>query len=59
MAGAGVTPDMKVDPTIGDDAENDAAIAAALKLTNDSRLKEMALRHIRTGAALRVIRITI
>lgn len=59
MAGAGVTPDLKVDPTIGDDAENDAAIAAALKLVADPRLKEMASRFIRTGAAPRVIRVTI
>ena len=59
MAGAGVTPDLKVDPTIGDDAENDAAIAAALKLTADPRLKEMASHFIRTGAALRVIRVVI
>lgn len=59
MAGAGVTPDLKVDPTIGDDAQNDAAIAAALKLTNDRRLKEMASRFNRTSAAPRVFRVTI
>ncbi|MBS0204738.1 MAG: PDZ domain-containing protein [Planctomycetes bacterium] len=59
MAGAGVTPDLKVDPTIGDDAENDAAIAAALKLTADPRLKEMASHFIRTGAVPRVIRVVI
>ena len=59
MAGAGVTPDLKVDATIGDDAENDAAIAAALKLATDVRLKEMASRYIRTGAAPRIFRITI
>ena len=59
MAGAGVTPDMEVDPTIGDDAENDAAIAAALKLTADPRLKDMALRFIRTGDTQHVSRLTI
>jgi carboxyl-terminal processing protease len=59
MSGAGVTPDLKVDPTIGDDADNDAAIAAALKLAADPRLKDMALHFIRTGEAPRVFRITI
>lgn len=59
MSGAGVTPDLKVDPTIGDDALNDAAIAAALKLAKDHRLKEMAARFIRTGAAPRVFKVTI
>jgi carboxyl-terminal processing protease len=59
MAGAGVTPDLAVDPTIGDDAENDAAIATAIKLTADPRLKDMAMRFIRTGAAPRVLRVTI
>ncbi len=59
MAGAGVTPDLKVDPTIGDDAENDAAIAAALKTAVDPRLKQMALRYIRTSEAPRAARTTI
>ncbi|MDB5344102.1 MAG: carboxyl-terminal protease [Schlesneria sp.] len=59
MAGAGVTPDLKVDPTIGDDAENDAAIAAALKTAVDPRLKQMALRYIRTSEAPRAPRTTI
>jgi carboxyl-terminal processing protease len=59
MSGAGVTPDLKVDPTIGDDAENDAAIAAALRLATDVRLKDMASRYIRTGEAPRIIRVTI
>ena len=59
MAGAGVTPDLKVDPTIGDDAQNDAAIAAALKLTSDRRLKDMASRFNRTSDAPRVFRVTI
>lgn len=59
MSGAGVTPDLNADPTLGDDAENDAAIAAALKLTADPRLKEMAMRFIRTGAMPRVLRVTI
>ena len=58
MSGAGVTPDLKVDPTIGDDAENDAAIATALKLSVDPRLKEMAAKLIRTGAVPRVFRTT-
>jgi hypothetical protein len=49
---------LKVDPTIGDDADNDAAIAAALKLTADPRLKEMAVRQQRTGALPRVFRVT-
>ncbi|HEY4261524.1 MAG TPA: S41 family peptidase [Schlesneria sp.] len=59
MAGAGVTPDLKVDPTIGDDATNDAAIAAALKTAVDPRLKQMALRYIRTSEAPRAPRTTI
>ena len=59
MAGAGVTPDLKVDPTIGDDAENDAAIAAALKLATDQRLKDLSSRFIRTGEAPKIIRVTI
>jgi carboxyl-terminal processing protease len=59
MAGAGVTPDLKVDPTIGDDAQNDAAIAAGVKTAVDPRLKQMASRFIRTGEAPRVIRVTI
>lgn len=59
MAGVGVSPDLKVDPTIGDDAENDLAIAAAIKAAVDPRLKDMASRFIRTGEAPRVIRVTI
>lgn len=59
MAGAGVTPDLKVDPTIGDDAQNDAAIAAGVKTAVDPRLKLMASRFIRTGEVPRVIRVTI
>ena len=59
MSGTGVTPDLKVDPTPDDDAENDAAIAAALKLANDPRLKEMATHFIRTGAAPRIFRVTL
>lgn len=58
MAGAGVTPDLKVDPTIGDDAENDAAIAAALKTAVDPRLKQMASRFIRTSEVPRTPRTT-
>jgi carboxyl-terminal processing protease len=59
MSGAGVTPDLKVDATIGDDAATDAAIAAALRVAADPRLKQMASRFIRTGEAPRVIRVTI
>ena len=59
MSGTGVTPDLKVDPTPGDDAENDAAIAAALKLATDPRLKEMATHFIRTGEAPRIFRVTL
>lgn len=59
MSGAGVTPDLKVDSTIADDAATDAAIAAALRVAADPRLKQMASRFIRTGEAPRVFRVTI
>ena len=59
MSGTGVTPDLKVDSTPGDAAENDAAIAAALKLATDPRLKELALHFTRTGEAPRIFRITL
>ena len=58
MSGAGVTPDVKVLSTIGNDATDDAAIAKALRLTADPKLMEMARRFIRTGAAPQVFRIT-
>jgi len=59
MAGAGVTPDLNVDPTIGDDDASDAAITAALRVARDPRLKTMAARFIRTGAAPAVFRVTL
>jgi carboxyl-terminal processing protease len=59
MAGAGVTPDLKVDASIGDDADNDAAINAALRLATDSRLRDMANRLNRTGEAPRIFRMTL
>lgn len=59
MAGVGVTPDLEADTTIGDDAQNDPAIAAAVKLTVDPRLKDMAMRFIKTGAIPRILRVTI
>lgn len=59
MAGAGVTPDLRVDPTIGETDQNDAAIAAAIKIAIDPRLKQMAARYIRTGEAPKVFKITI
>ena len=58
MSGAGVTPDVKVSSTIGNDATDDAAIAKALRLTADPKLMEMSRRFIRTGAAPQVFRIT-
>ena len=58
MSGAGVTPDVKVLSTIGNDATDDAAIAKALRLTADPKLMEMARRFTRTGAAPQVFRIT-
>jgi carboxyl-terminal processing protease len=59
MAGVGVIPDLEADTTIGDDAQNDPAIAAAVKLTADPRLKDMAMRFIKTGAIPRILRVTI
>ena len=58
MSGAGVTPDVKVSTTIGNDAADDDAIAKALRLTADPKLIEMARRFTRTGAAPQVFRIT-
>ncbi len=58
MSGAGVTPDVKVSATIGNDATDDAAIAKALRLTADPKLMEMARHFIRTGTAPQVFRIT-
>lgn len=58
MSGAGVTPDVKVNPTVGNDATDDAAIARALRLANDPRLKDMAQRFSRTSEAPQVFRIT-
>ena len=58
MSGTGVTPDVKVSATIGNDATDDAAIAKALRLTSDPKLIEMARRFTRTGAAPQVFRIT-
>ena len=58
MSGAGVTPDVKVSATVGNDATDDAAIAKALRLTSDPKLMEMSRRFIRTGAAPQVFRIT-
>ena len=58
MSGAGVTPDVKVSATVGNDATDDAAIAKALRLTADPKLMEMSRRFLRTGAAPQVFRIT-
>ena len=58
MSGAGVTPDVKVMATVGNDATDDAAIAKAVVLTADPKLMEMARRFTRTGAAPHVFRIT-
>ena len=58
MSGSGVTPDVKVLATVGNDAADDAAIAKALRLTTDPKLMEMARRFTRTGAAPHVFRIT-
>ena len=58
MSGAGVTPDVKVSATVGNDATDDAAIARALRLTTDPKLMEMSRRFIRTGAVPQVFRIT-
>ena len=58
MSGAGVTPDVKVMATVGNDATDDAAIAKAIALTADPKLMEMARRFTRTGAAPQVYHIT-
>ena len=58
MSGAGVTPDVKVMATVGNDATDDAAIAKAIALTADPKLMEMARRFTRTGAAPQVFHIT-
>ena len=58
MSGAGVTPDVKVMATVGNDATDDAAIAKAITLTADPKLMEMARRFTRTGAAPHVFHIT-
>ncbi len=58
MSGAGVTPDVKVMATVGNDATDDAAIAKAIALTADPKLMEMARRFTRTGAAPHVFHIT-
>lgn len=58
MSGAGVTPDVKVVATVGNDATDDAAIAKALRVTADPKLMQMARSGLRTGEAPRVFRIT-
>lgn len=58
MSGAGVTPSVKVNATVGNDATDDAAIARALRVTTDPKLMEMARGGLRTGEAPRVFRIT-
>lgn len=58
MSGVGVTPDVKVMATVGNDATDDAAIAKAIALTADPKLMEMARRFTRTGAAPHVFHIT-
>ena len=58
MSGTGVTPDVKVMATVGNDATDDAIIAKAVVLTADPKLMEMARRFTRTGAAPHVFRIT-
>jgi carboxyl-terminal processing protease len=59
MAGAGVTPDLKVDPRINDDPAQDAALTAAKKIASDPRLKQMAARFIRTSETPQGLRPTI
>lgn len=59
MAGAGVTPDIKVTTTEDRDGY-DAALAAALKAATDPRLIDMAEQVAKLGkAALRVIKVAI
>ena len=58
MSGTGVTPDVKVMATVGNDATDDAIIAKAVVLTADPKLMEMARRFTRTGAAPHVFHIT-
>jgi carboxyl-terminal processing protease len=58
MSGSGVTPDVKVMATVGNDATDDAVIAKAVALTADPKLIEMARKFTRTGAAPHVFRIT-
>lgn len=58
MSGAGVTPDVKVNPVVGNDASDDAAIAKALSVTADPKLIEMARQGLRSGEAPKIFTIT-
>lgn len=59
MAGAGVTPDLKVNPTVGEDDAGDEAIQSAIRVARDPRLKDMAARYLKSGAVPAVFRVTL